>query len=575
MRILFGLGLVLFGFASKAFIAQYFHQQPTVEVQFHSSNISFSGIIQGDESWIPPTLNSSVFKLVKSNTSLTGKHYRYVQLINNKEIEGAFIIVHTDHNQHPFLIQHRLCDRNFIVAPYQGDFDSYFVVNQTLIPVDKDISYSENALTFRHASSGRILFETHAKQSSKDTIVKAPVFLSNPILSAQQPYGVPFIDNNDSTNTALNDELFWVELPAENRNDTLFLHDTLFLFTELYLPQDPVPFTILGDSIQSDRSKPSFEYLNALYHLIQNRAYLHRIGFANLVKDTVYLDPRSSFLDNSYFSVGNDSIRRFEYGLGGIDDAEDGDVVVHEMGHYIIEQAAGWIPLLDSETAGMNEGNCDFFSKTYALTLSAFQKDKLYTWDGNFGSWQGVSMNTENNYNDLSNSLLKDREIWSKPLMCIYNSLGKETTDSLFLEHLYFYNASATMPQMARNLMRVDSMLFNGKHQFTIRKCMCEQKILSNSECIVSEEPVVKKPLAHGIEALNSYSFSLKTGDLVIQSDEIIERLTLVNVKGQMELKSSPRKLKTQISSSGLASGLYILIAKTANQNRTFKLVVF
>jgi hypothetical protein len=64
--------------------------------------------------------------------------------------------------------------------------------------------------------------------------------------------------------------------------------------------------------------------------------------------------------DNSYFSTVDDALHM---GDGGVDDAEDSDVTVHELGHATQQaQVPGFGPGSDTEQRAMGEGFGDFLA---------------------------------------------------------------------------------------------------------------------------------------------------------------------------------------------------------------------
>ena len=109
------------------------------------------------------------------------------------------------------------------------------------------------------------------------------------------------------------------------------------------------------------RSNDKFEALEAYQQIDQIQNYFHAIGFtgSNNVhpkRQSVIVDAFAQ--DNSFYSPGDKKIR---YGAGGVDDAEDGDVIVHEYGHSIQDaQDPGFGS--SSQAGALGEGFGDFVS---------------------------------------------------------------------------------------------------------------------------------------------------------------------------------------------------------------------
>jgi Zn-dependent metalloprotease len=109
------------------------------------------------------------------------------------------------------------------------------------------------------------------------------------------------------------------------------------------------------------RSNDKFEALEAYQQIDQIQNYFHAIGFTGSSnvhpkRQKVIVDAFAQ--DNSFYSPSDKKIR---YGRGGVDDAEDGDVVVHEYGHSIQDAQDPGFGSGD-QAGGLGEGFGDFMS---------------------------------------------------------------------------------------------------------------------------------------------------------------------------------------------------------------------
>ena len=92
--------------------------------------------------------------------------------------------------------------------------------------------------------------------------------------------------------------------------------------------------------------------------------------------------------DNSHYSPTGNWI---SFGTGGVDDAEDPDVIWHEYGHAIqYSFAAGWG---DGECAALGEGYADYWAASYSRWAGQWTKDDapyswVYKWDGHNEFWR-------------------------------------------------------------------------------------------------------------------------------------------------------------------------------------------
>ena len=85
-----------------------------------------------------------------------------------------------------------------------------------------------------------------------------------------------------------------------------------------------------------DRSADQFEQVMAYFWINQAQEYLQSLGFGSTLppvneqQQQVKVDQYGG--DNSYET---DKPFRIRYGKGGVDDAEDAEVIVHEYGHAV------------------------------------------------------------------------------------------------------------------------------------------------------------------------------------------------------------------------------------------------
>ena len=124
-----------------------------------------------------------------------------------------------------------------------------------------------------------------------------------------------------------------------------------------------------------DRSADQFEQVMAYFWINQAQEYLQSLGFGstlppvNAQQQQVKVDQYGG--DNSFQS---DKPFRIRYGKGGVDDAEDAEVIVHEYGHAV---HAAQVPGFGaSEEAGsIGEAFGDYFGVTVGLAA-----DQQYGW---------------------------------------------------------------------------------------------------------------------------------------------------------------------------------------------------
>jgi len=112
------------------------------------------------------------------------------------------------------------------------------------------------------------------------------------------------------------------------------------------------------------RSDAVFDALMAYYHINRAQQYIHDLGFSNATGNGIDDRPQRVVADafrrdNSFFEPG----RPIKYGAGGVDDAEDADVILHEYGHAMqYSQSPAFLESFGSEALALQEGSADYWA---------------------------------------------------------------------------------------------------------------------------------------------------------------------------------------------------------------------
>ena len=344
-----------------------------------------------------------------------------------------------------------------------------------------------------------------------DSLVHAQVFLINPLNTAEKPYGTPYVDSLDRDLDVLNNERKWVTMRVEYSNGLFKLKNSWLEFGEV---SDPIkaPVEQVSDTFSFTRTQYEFEDVNAFYHITNYADRVLKLGYDQLIPDSLLIDAHGyNGSDLSSFNYEVDPVE-LEFGEGGVDDAEDGEVVIHEFGHALSYSASpGTVE--GSERAAMEEGLCDYISTSYSRQYTDYAWKQVFNWDGHNPFWGGINTGTNKVYpSDLTGNLNTNRELWSSPLMCLYDKLGRDKSDSLVFEHLFFQTKNATMPEMAKVMLMIDTLFWGGAHYYDIKECFVQHTILewgAGVEQIEENTP---------FRLLNSLGFAHGTGNLSIQS---------------------------------------------------------
>ena len=217
------------------------------------------------------------------------------------------------------------------------------------------------------------------------------------------------------------------------------------------------------------RDDDRFEQVMAYYWVTEAQKYIQSLGFGSTLrpinKESQDIRINQWGADNS-FSWDKKDILRF--GKGGVDDAEDAEVILHEYGHAMLDSqstpfgAFGASP----EAGAIHEGFGDY----WAVTVSAFlapTPDLPCVAD-----WDSVSytsgtphclrrVDTNLHYpEDLNGRVHHDGQIWSRALWDIRNALGHVQADTIILEAAFSFPNDATMPQAAAEVVAAAERLY-------------------------------------------------------------------------------------------------------------------
>jgi hypothetical protein len=114
------------------------------------------------------------------------------------------------------------------------------------------------------------------------------------------------------------------------------------------------------------RSSTAFEAVMAYFHIDRMQDYIQGLGFTGVNARRQWVLASSFAQDNAFYSPFT---KKISTGRGGVDDGEDGDVIIHEYGHAIQDdQVPGFGR---SFAAGaMGEGFGDYLAAVASVELA-------------------------------------------------------------------------------------------------------------------------------------------------------------------------------------------------------------
>jgi Zn-dependent metalloprotease len=227
------------------------------------------------------------------------------------------------------------------------------------------------------------------------------------------------------------------------------------------------------------RSDARFEEVMAYYHIDTTQRYIQSLGFNNVNNRAQPVKADAFSYDNSYYNPSNG---RITLGRGGVDDAEDADVILHEYGHAIQDNQVYRFGS-SLEAGSMGEGFGDY----WAMTNFAQQQPRA--WQPIIAEWDAVSYDSHNppylrrldldlHYpTDVRGEVHHDGQIWSRALWDMWNRLGKRTTDTLVLQSHFSLTPTASFRDGAMAIIAADRALNGGRNVNAIERIFADRGI--------------------------------------------------------------------------------------------------
>jgi hypothetical protein len=237
------------------------------------------------------------------------------------------------------------------------------------------------------------------------------------------------------------------------------------------------------------RHQDEFEQVMAYYWITESQKYIQSLGFGTkyppVNKESQDVRINQWGQDNSFETDHpKDEIR---YGKGGVDDAEDAEVILHEYGHAI-HDGSGFV--FGSEQAGaISEAFGDYwavdFSDIMANRLGVPERVTLacvMDWDAT--SYTSTvphclrRLDSNLHYpNDLDGEVHDDGRIWSQALWTINRDLGHERADKIILNAQINFPGT-TMVDLANRTVAMAKILYDNATATKVRAAFQARGIL-------------------------------------------------------------------------------------------------
>jgi hypothetical protein len=541
------------------------------------------------------------WKLLHENKTAFSQHQTWGLFYFNWPVKQAFIQLHL--NNQGKIISHKIVLPN---SPISGQLSEQtlnsFVLNENLLhtiqaqlpenltqktekiihgldtvqmAIQVEAYNASTDQTWIFDVNGQLLQQYDNRRFlKKDTLIQAKIFNPDPLTKLNQVYGLPYKDSSDLDLPWFQSayDTVWVPVYYDDVAQ-IFIPENDYAVIEDFENPSIAPSTGNNPILFFGRNQGGFEEYNILWHIHQFHDHISSLGYDTLMDLQVRVDAHGLFgADNSVFNRngGNPTL---SFGIGGVDDAEDADVIIHEYCHGI-SWSANSNDNFSYERSALDEGLADYFATSYSRDISAFNWQKMFTWDGHNEFWGGRTATSSNVYPNGS-GIYALGEIWNAAMSAIWTDLGRTVTDKLMLECLHFFNNSTTLPEAAYYMMQCDTLLFGGIHANTICTHFRNRNLLDlNCKPVGVADYETKK--SEQIIFGNTLGFSQGEGDLFIEFPEVQNwEIILTNIQGQIIFTQKETGVQRwTLSPDHLQPGVYVITCTNETKKKYFSKLI-
>ncbi|WP_313919096.1 M4 family metallopeptidase [Tahibacter sp.] len=288
------------------------------------------------------------------------------------------------------------------------------------------------------------------------------VFRPDPLSSARAAATDPgYADNNNADSPQFTAQLFSVAL----RDITLAggQHSLTGPYASCWqweAPNDAACPVQASGNFSVTRSALTFDAVNVYYHVDAFLRYVNlTLGVAAMptrhYPGGVRYDAHGEDgADNSHYNSGTGEL---VFGEGDVDDAQDADVVIHELGHGIHD----WVTNGGlSQQQGLSEGVGDYLAQAYSRDFPNqwTPADAAYNWVFNFDGhaptlWAGRVTNWHIGHSypgNLGSSIHLQGQYWASCNIVARDAIGGVAMDKAFLAGLSMTNGSSNQKAAAQ-----------------------------------------------------------------------------------------------------------------------------
>jgi len=475
---------------------------------------SVEAFIQKNGPMLGASPETADLKLIRQVKSPTGDHFYYQQLYRGLPLWGGRVSVHNVVGSKAAQVDNDLRKLSTPSEKLHGSEPDFSESNKT-----RAIEVAEKAVAFKAISSEkataeagflevqgqpvavwRVRYTTTAPGAVWEVMVdpvamkalsarniasyqqeaKASVFHADPVGTTGNQNLLPPPTAQDPNFTVLQSARLSVVLTELDGNDQL---DGKYATTNLTTAFPRAKSANLNFTYDWD--DPHFREAMSYYWVTECVHYLTKLGYNNIFASKIAINVDGTTDDNSWYTGGT-----LTFGSGGVPDAEDAEVIFHELGHAIQDaQVPGLLTDGGEEVRAISEGFGDYWAASYFSGAGP----KGTAWDVFFDKWDGITahsaaganppylrmLNSSKKYPaNLDGEVHDDGEIWSACLWKISKILGKDPAAKVILESNFRLTPASKFPDAANAILTANLKVNAGKNNADIRKVFEDRGIL-------------------------------------------------------------------------------------------------
>jgi hypothetical protein len=231
------------------------------------------------------------------------------------------------------------------------------------------------------------------------------------------------------------------------------------------------------------RGVRGFDEAMVYHHIDTAVRYLESLGYAGqrrIFRAPILVNAHATQEDNSWYEP---SSKTLSFGAGGVPDAEDGETILHELGHAIQDAICPDFGQ-SVEAMAMGEGFGDYFAASFfarrkrgryraavmswdAITFPDFDPPCLRRLDGDL-RYDAFDPKGDEHDNGV---------IWSATLWDVFCALGRRVADRLIIDSHFQLDGFTSFARAARAMLDADQNLYRGRHRAALRRIFRRRKI--------------------------------------------------------------------------------------------------